>query len=451
MSVVKIEKVVGKPIRATLGSSKWHKRIWLVVVIAFLLRLLVIIGAHQYRVRTTDANFGFGWEMGRIAYAIATGQGFSDPFTLSHTGPTAWEPPVYPYIIAGVFKISGIYTTLSAFLLLALNSLFSALTCIPVFYIARRIFGLKIARWSAWTWALFPYAMYWAVKWIWETSITQFLLATLLLITLQLEERPSGYFRWILWGFLWGLAALTNPAVLSLLPFFGIWVAYRRGHRKLNWLIPSTLAALVFAATVSPWLVRNYKTFGQFVFIRSNFGAELRMGNGPNANGLWMSWLHPAHNQIELQKYQRMGELAYVIERKHEALDWIRSHPIEFVKISGLRFMYFWAYLPSGGSILALKNCLYLFLSVFGWWGLALTLKHRKHAAWLLASLLLVYPAVYYFVFPHPRYAAPIHPIFFILVVYFLSQIRKRSQIANQTYEMPGTGTKIYEADKEAG
>ena len=133
------------------------------VVIAFTLRVGAIVVMHSYRFRAAEANFGFGWEMGRIARAIAAGEGFSNPFH-AVTGPTAWEPPLYPYLIAGVFKVFGIYSKASAFVLLALNSLFSSLTCIPIFLIAKRCFGEKVAVGSAWTWALLPYVMYWCTR-----------------------------------------------------------------------------------------------------------------------------------------------------------------------------------------------------------------------------------------------------------------------------------------------
>lgn len=409
------------------------------VIIAFLLRLIAIGITHQYKVRVTEANFGFGWEMGRIAKAIATGEGFSSPFTEFHTGPTAWEPPLYPYLTAGVFKVFGIYTRKSAFVLLVINSIFSALTCIPIFYLARRIFGLKVAKWSAWTWALFPYAMYWAVKWIWETSITQFLLTTLLLITLQLEDSERKYGRWALWGFLWGIVALTNPSVLSVLPFCGLWLVYRRFRQHRAWLAPSVFATIIFIATISPWLVRNYRTFGQFVFLRTNFGAEFRMGNGPRAEGLWMFWLHPSHNKIEFQKYSDMGELAYVASRKREALDWIRSNPLQFANISFRKFVYYWADPPWGSVIMPAKNWLFLASSIIGWWGLGLALKQRKHGAALLAILFVVYPAVYYFVFPHPRYRAPIEPVLFILALYLFSETREGQRTREEAHCHSGT------------
>jgi len=121
------------------------------VLIALIVRLSWIAIGHTYKFKTTDDNFSFGWEMGRIAASIASGHGFSNPFG-PQTGPTAWEPPLYPYLAAGVFHIFGIYSRASAFVLLAINSVFSALTCIPIFLIARRIFSEKVAVGSAWAW-----------------------------------------------------------------------------------------------------------------------------------------------------------------------------------------------------------------------------------------------------------------------------------------------------------
>ena len=125
---------------------------WMVLV-AFALRFGWIVVAHTYKFKTLDDNFSFGWEMGRIGRSLAQGQGFSNPFSET-TGPTAWEPPLYPFLIAGVFKLFGIYTHASALVLLSINSLFSALTCIPIFLIARRCFDEKLAIWTAWLWAV---------------------------------------------------------------------------------------------------------------------------------------------------------------------------------------------------------------------------------------------------------------------------------------------------------
>ena len=76
----------------------------------------IIVGG-TYRFNPIYHNFSFGWEMGRLGEAIASGRGFSDPFD-AHTGATAWESPLYPYLIAGTFHVFGIYSQAAAFVLL---------------------------------------------------------------------------------------------------------------------------------------------------------------------------------------------------------------------------------------------------------------------------------------------------------------------------------------------
>jgi len=405
----------------------WRKQLIWIVLIAFLIRIAAIGITHTYRPRVTENHFGFGWEMGRIARSLAAGEGYASPFAHTGTGPTAWEPPIYPFFMAGVFKIFGTYTHVSAFVLLTVNSFFSALTCIPVFVLARRMFGLRVARWSAWAWALFPYAMYWCVKWLWETSITAFVLACLILLTMDLEH-AEGYTRWLGWGLLWGFAALLNPSLLSFLPCAGLWLAWRRSRKHKQWFVPSLLAALFFCLTIAPWIARDYAVFGKFVFIRSNFGAEFRMGNGPGAKGLWMQWLHPSQNVIEFQKYKSMGELAYVRSRKAEALAWIHAHPSQFAKVTVARFVYYWANLPWMSWPLFAKNALFLTSSIVAIWGIVLAVRQRRRAAWLIAWLFISFPMVYYFVFPHPRYRAPIEPEITILICYVISQTKELQQ-----------------------
>ncbi|MGA1986903.1 MAG: glycosyltransferase family 39 protein, partial [Candidatus Sulfotelmatobacter sp.] len=158
-----------------------------IVAIALLLRVSWILVGHTYKFKDTDDNFGFGWEMGRIAASLASGHGFSNPFGPA-TGPTAWEPPLYPYLTAGVFLFFGVYSKASAFVLLTINSVFSALTCIPIFLIARRLFSEKVAVGSAWAWALLPNVMFWCTRAIWETSLAALLLTTIFWLALTLED-----------------------------------------------------------------------------------------------------------------------------------------------------------------------------------------------------------------------------------------------------------------------
>jgi 4-amino-4-deoxy-L-arabinose transferase-like glycosyltransferase len=411
--------------------SRWWARarisfFWM-VLIALALRVGYIAAGHTYRFKTQDDNFGFAFEMGRIGRSLVEGEGFANPFS-GTTGPTAWEPPVYPFLIAAVFKIFGVYSHTSAFVLLAINSLFSALTCIPIFLIAQRSFGEKVAVWSAWAWALLPNIIFWCTRWVWETSLATLLLAWIFWLTLTFEEK-DGLRAWIQFGCIWGLTSLVNTSLLSFLPASLLWMWHRALKRGKFPLAGVALAGAVFAACIAPWLVRNELTFAQFVFIRSNFGAELRLGNGPGADGTWMDYSHPTKNLRQLIRYKQLGEIAYVAERKREALEYIRDDYGRFVRLCLNRFIYYWGGLPSttGSEVTGvLKNSIYLASSLLAFWGLGRALRRHRPGAWLFLWLILCYPLVYYITFPHPRYRHPIEPELGILMIYVISEAKPR-------------------------
>ena len=288
--------------------SRWWSKartsfFWMVLV-AFALRFGWIVVAHTYKFKTFDDNFSFGWEMGRIGRALAQGQGFSNPFSET-TGATAWEPPLYPFLIAGVFKLFGIYTHASALVLLTINSLFSALTCIPIFLIAKRCFDEKLAIWTAWLWAVMPSVMYWCTRWVWETSLAALLLAVVFWLTLDLEER-DGLLPWIQFGLLWGIAALANTSLLAFLPASGLWAWYRRWKRGKSSLAGVVLSGSgicrlhrALAGTEPPDFGSDFSTF--------KLRRRIAHWERPGANGTWREYLHPTQNVYQMRRYRRAG------------------------------------------------------------------------------------------------------------------------------------------------
>ncbi|HEY1271238.1 MAG TPA: glycosyltransferase family 39 protein [Terriglobales bacterium] len=399
------------------------KFVWRAVLLSFLIQVAAIGVTHSYRFRTTDSHFAFGWEMGCIGRSLAEGRGFSDPFCVP-SGPSAWEPPLYPYLIGGLFRLLGVYSNASAWVLLSINSLFASFTCVPIYTIARKLFGDVVARWSVWTWALLPYTWYWSIHWPWDTTISPFLLASITAAALDLEEE-SGVKGWVTFGALWGILALCNPSTLSFLPCCGLWICFRRWRRGLGMVRGPVLASLVFLLCVGPWLARNYVTFGRLVFIRDDFGQQLRLGNGPYAGGISMAYLQPNLNPSELARFRSMGELAYAEQRKREAWQFIRDNPGRFLAISLKRVVYYWADIPqvdTGRVKEFLRTSSYLASSVLALWGLLRALRKRKPGAGLLGLLVLSFPAIYYVVYPHPRYRHVIEPELLIFAVFLVSE-----------------------------
>src|SRR5690242_4908233 len=156
----------------------------LMVLVALAIRLALVPFTLPDRMNPDRDHWRFAGETGRIARSIVQGNGFSSPLH-ADTGPTAWMTPLYPVIVAGVFKLFGVYTKTSAVAMLFLDCLFSALTCIPVFFIAKKSFGNRAAVWAGWAWAFFPYAIFFSADFIWATTLTTLALASLFLIVLH--------------------------------------------------------------------------------------------------------------------------------------------------------------------------------------------------------------------------------------------------------------------------
>ncbi len=399
-----------------------------IVLVAFLLRLAVITIGHTYRITPRRDHFQFGWEMGRLARSIATGQGFSSPTDLP-TGPSAWAPPLYPYILGGVFKLFGIYSAASAWVILAFNSVFGALTCLTLYQIAGRMFGTTVARATAWTWAVFPYFIYWPVRVVWETSLTTFLLSLALLMTLRMADEPPRPRVWIGFGLLWGVIVLTNTAIVSLLPFCLLWLWYR-SSRNPRLFIGASTCVLVAALVVSPWLVRNYEVFGQFIFVRDNLPLEMHEANNDQSAGLWTRSEHPGNDPDAMQRFQQLGEIRFMEEKQEQVNQFIREHPGRFVWFTVERVGYFWAAPPqlaivAGYDMMIARHTEFLLAAVLAFAGLWLTLRNRVPGSFLFAACLLFYPLPYYLVNPFVRYKHPIEPVMTLLIVYLLAEASK--------------------------
>jgi 4-amino-4-deoxy-L-arabinose transferase-like glycosyltransferase len=429
------------------------------VAAGFVVRVLYILLAHSYKFRTTDANFSFGWEIGRIAASIAAGKGFSAPFG-GDTGPSAWTAPIYPFIVSLAFRVFGTYSLAASFALLTFNSLCAAMTCWPVYRIARRVFGETVAIWSGWIWALLPYIIYWSVRQVWETSLTALLFTLAFMLTVEMEG-DSRATSWVGFGVLWGVIGLSNPSCLSFLPFAGCWLAYQLVRRGKRFLLSAVVGAVMFWVTMMPWLVRNYVDFHKPVFVRDNVGVELRCGNNPLAEGVWVAMYHPSQNPILLRELQQMGEPAYGAEQGRLAKQWIADNPRQFAIVTFRRFVFFWNGPPrvsntawwmqqhpdrwasrtfhalvfdvDGNPRAAVlealeqaRTSLFLATSLLGFGGLYFAIRNRVHGVFLFGSLLVFYPLVYYVSFPLPRYRHPIEPIMTILVVYLFAQASPR-------------------------
>ena len=410
-------------------KSLFHS-VYFIILVAFLLRLAVITIGHTYRITPRRDHFQFGWEMGRLARSIAQGHGFSSPTDLD-SGPSAWTAPVYPYILAGVFRVFGTYSAASAWVILTFNSILAALTCWTLYRIASRIFNQSVARGTAWTWAVFPYLIYWPVRVVWEASFTTFLLTLVLWLTIRMADRVAGSAGrrdWILLGLLWGLIVITNTAVVLLLPFSLVWLLYQlpASSRRISGAV---ICLLLVVLCATPWTIRNYHAFGRFIFIRDNLPLELHEANNNASSGLWTRNEHPGNDPASMRRFQELGEIRYMDEKKQQVDEFIRNNPGKFVMFSLRRVWYFWAAPPqativAGYDLWVARHVEFLLASIFAFAGLILVFIRGSRYRWLLAPFLLIYPLPYYLVNPFPRYKHPIESVMLLLIVYVLWESR---------------------------
>ena len=400
----------------------WLNSPWAMVIVALAIRLVVMGFVYTDRLDPARDHWSFGWETGRVARSIATGQGFSSPYS-EPTGPTTLLPPAYTYLVAGVFKLFGIYTAASALAMLALNNIFSSLTCLPVYFIARRVFGLTTAVWAGWIWALFPYAITLANVTVWETTLTTLLFSLVVLATLRLEG-STRFSAWLGYGALWGIAALTNPAVLSTLPFLGAWVWLRHWRRGENCTAAAVVASLAFLFVVSPWIWRCSQAYGRFVAFRGSLGLEVMVGNSDDTRAPSDWKVLPGENPAEMEKLKRLGEPAYMAEKQREAGELIARRPLRFAELTLRRALFTWAGLwdfPPRWNLddSGLPNVLvYSFVSLLAFAGVGWAIHDRRDGVIALLIPLIFIPLPYYLTHADIRFRHPIDPGIVVFMAY---------------------------------
>ena len=359
------------------------------------------------------------WAFGLIARSIASGHGFGSPF--AETGASALLPPVYSYLLAGIFKVFGIETKASILAALSLNSLFSALTCVPVFLLARQAFGDRVAKWAGWGWAFSPYGIYYGADWAWSTRLVTLELAWLFFFAWRLED-SSRTRDWILFGLFGGFAALTEPVILSVVPLLGLWTIYRRYSRIGPGKLPCSRPRLRRwpSCPRGSCATTNCSIDSFRCAAASDSNSTSATTDTPNAGST--AACIPNHNDAELSEYERKGEMAYMDHKLQQGKAYIRTHPGWFARMTFRRFVYMWtgywsldrAYLkdePLDPPNIFLDTSMSV-LALLGLWRL---FKWNSPLAARFAIVLLVFPLPYYISHPETYYFRPVDPLIVIL------------------------------------
>jgi Dolichyl-phosphate-mannose-protein mannosyltransferase len=412
--------------------------VWLIMLVAFLLRLLYFLLMSHLIPRMVLAEVPFQNEVGNVASALAHGQGFCCLFR-QPTGPTAWLAPIYPLLVAGIFKLFGIFTLQSFAAAVLLNCIFSATAAMPLFFVGKRIGGLVTAAVAGWIWAIFPSGIILPFEWIWDTSLSVLLAAGLLWATLALEN-SSKRRDFALYALLWAASLLTNPALGAVLPFLIGWLIYRQRASLRHVVASCALTLAVIILCCLPWTARNYLHFHRFIPLRSNFPYEFWSGN----NEIFDEHSH-AVNRItryeQVHLYAQLGENAFLDEKRDEAIRFVLSHPALYASLFGRRMVATW--LGTGSPWLDFANTDSLLARfLIGWNAVALLGMLAGLVRLYLRSLVnfvpiaafpVVFPLTFYIAHTSLRHRHPCDPIVALLVAVAIA--RSQLEIAKNGVE----------------
>ncbi len=333
--------------------------------------------ALAVRVAASLTSLGFvdqQYENVRVALSLAHGAGFADPFGIP-TGPTAHIAPGYPLVLSAVYGLFGdalAGDTAKRVLACVMSSLSYAF--LPL--LARACsFQATVGITAGLFGAIFPLNRYEEISGNSESPWAALVLMLFFYCALTRPHLPMA-------------AGLLFSPVTA--PVFAALAIARR------WWLPLTLAPLFLL----PWAWRNHQSLGSWIWSRDNFGLELAISNRDQAapalrENLRLGLHRAAHPSLSLAEADRVcyyGEVAYNRQKLDRAFAWMADHPARFIALSVTRIRLFW--FPSAYFTVLVV------LALFG--------VYRSPAAWVFASIWLLFPLVYYVVQYDPRYRHPL-------------------------------------------
>lgn len=228
---------------------------WVLVIFAvslsIRLALLCVVSPHPQRIFTPDSG---GYE--RLAVNLLAGHGFSTsaeaPFL-----PDSVRTPVYPVFVAAVYAACGAKPLWVAVAQAAL----SALTCVLTYGLGQELLADRQALLGGLLLAGSLGSVVYSLYLLTETLFTLLLLGILYLVVLYNRRRRACLL--VAASVLLGLATLCRPVSL----YFPVMVAamvlgvHRSDFRK--GILAAVAVGIIFVATITPWLARNYVVFGR--------------------------------------------------------------------------------------------------------------------------------------------------------------------------------------------
>lgn len=346
-----------------------------------------------------DPLLGDAASYDRIARTLLAGGAYGEQIGQ----PSAFWPPLYPYVLAAIYAIFG-YDLMVA---RVIQAIIGAVLPLTVFLAGHHLGETKLARWASLGAVVYPYLVYFGA-WLVAESLFFALSGMSLWMGAKLQQRPS-YRRAVFLGLLIGLAALAKPTILMQLPFMVIWfLLCLRPVRLPRRFLLGVATALVVLLTVMPWTVRNYRAFGHPVLISTNGGYTFYGANNGNAFG--------GHYEHFPPRIVGLSEAEEQAEFYRLGTTWISENPGQFAWLTAQKFRR----LASPLSVASAEQdfyvpgswFVYLSYSVFllvAFYGLLVSLRRWRQFFLLYIPILGVIVSTFLF-YGDARYTLPAVP-----------------------------------------
>ncbi len=316
---------------------------WAVGAVALLVRLAAAVAT------------GGLWDPELNEYAaIARNMLRGDGFTYGHHGIVyhSYAPPMHAWLTAAAYWLSGSIVPLML-LQIAAGAALAAMTAV----VANRLFGGWLAGAAAGALVAFhPGLVVYSATKAHPLAFDALFFTFALLQSYRLVERPTTR-RAVELGIIVGIGTLSRATIVIFLPIAGLWLlivtpwaSWGRALRN------AVVAGLCAAAVVAPWTIRNTLLHHRFVFLLTTDSDDFWRGNNPFATGhsyidaerIVLDALSPEERRDLQQQPDELAQRDWFATR---AKAFIRDDPGAFVRLTVLKFFYFWWFGPQTGVL----------------------------------------------------------------------------------------------------
>jgi 4-amino-4-deoxy-L-arabinose transferase-like glycosyltransferase len=263
-------------------------------------------------------------------YTLASNLAFKGEYSLDGIHLTTYRPPGYPFFLAP-FRLLG-FDVVG----LRILNYFTLGLCIFVLYkMLHEHFSYLAGLLGAFLVVAYPIVFYTA-----GTLFPQTFASLLVVLTIYFYTRATEW-NWdnILAGLMAGWLILTTPTFIFILFVMAGWSWIYQRNRKL---IQVALTIVTACLVVGIWSIRNYTIFNTFVFVTSNSGVNLLIGNSENTtpDGDW--------GIVDITNYEQraagLNEIQQDQYYRNQAINYILTHKLASLRMYFLKFLNFFNY-----------------------------------------------------------------------------------------------------------